>query len=323
MTAESGTGTIDNPPWLGIELRHLAALDALARAQSFRGAAERLGYVQSAVSQQIAHCERVVGMILVERRRGHRTALLTEAGHALAAHAAAIMAQLDAARADLAPFVGNDETPRLRIGVAPSLGSTAGLRLTQALHRLDPSLAVETVEPTQDGEIEALASDGDVDLALGECGGEPGHLASRTLFADPYILIVPARSPAAGKSFVGLDDLRRLPLLAPSAAQGLGHAERHLRAHGVTASQTSESVGIATVQALVAQGSGAAVLPRRAVGTRERGIVAISLKAVLPPRPVGLAHRGAGSRFPADARSGTPPSPRRTKPPKPAEHLHA
>ena len=55
-------------------------------------AAVRLGYTQSAVSQQIAALEREAGTKLVQRNaRGIR---LTEAGEALVRHAEAILARL-------------------------------------------------------------------------------------------------------------------------------------------------------------------------------------------------------------------------------------
>ena len=52
--------------WIGLELRHLTALQAIAETGSFKGAAARLGYTPSAISQQIASLERIVG------HAGHR-----------------------------------------------------------------------------------------------------------------------------------------------------------------------------------------------------------------------------------------------------------
>jgi DNA-binding transcriptional LysR family regulator len=74
--------------WHGIELRHLLALDAVAREGSFHGASARLGYVPSAVSQQIADVNATVQALvaagigaaivpaLAVDRRDRRTATL-------------------------------------------------------------------------------------------------------------------------------------------------------------------------------------------------------------------------------------------------------
>ena len=102
--------------WSGIEMRHLVALDAVAREGSFRRAATRLGYVQSAISHQIAALEGLIGKRLIDRSRGTRPLALTPAGEILLAHADALIARVRAAQADLAALDG--EGPR-RSGSAP------------------------------------------------------------------------------------------------------------------------------------------------------------------------------------------------------------
>src|SRR3954451_7697305 len=106
MTAEN---------WHGMELRHLAALRAVADARSFSEAARGLGYTQSAVSGQILGLERIAGSRVFVRTRGTRPLELTDAGRVLLARANAIAAQLEAARAEIAGAAPAHDS-RVRLG---------------------------------------------------------------------------------------------------------------------------------------------------------------------------------------------------------------
>jgi len=108
--------------WAGVELRHLVALDAVAREGSFRRAAVRLGYVQSAISHQIAALESLTGKRLIDRSRGTRPLALTPAGQILLAHAGAVIARVRAAQTDLAAL--DDE-----VDLAPRSTETLDARL--------------------------------------------------------------------------------------------------------------------------------------------------------------------------------------------------
>src|SRR6476469_7485166 len=116
--------------WLGVDLRHLAGREAVARTGSFGRAARELGYTQSAVSQQIAQLERMVGQRLFDRHGGPRRVEPTEAGLLLLVRADAIVARLDAARADMAALA-EGAAGTLRVGIYQSVGT----RLLPALVR--------------------------------------------------------------------------------------------------------------------------------------------------------------------------------------------
>src|SRR4051795_10049645 len=105
---------------LGIELRHLVALQAIAEHGSFGRAAKALGYTQSAISQQVAALERAVGGRVIEGPGGPKPVTLTEAGELLLRHAEAIVARLKAAQADLAAFAAGAAGP-LRVGTYQSV----------------------------------------------------------------------------------------------------------------------------------------------------------------------------------------------------------
>src|ERR1700738_2324608 len=108
--------------WRGLELRHLIALQAVAHAGPFGRAARLLGYTQSAMSQQIAALEELVGQRLIERARGQPSVDLTEAGRLLLAHAETILARIQAAHADFDAF-GQGALGVLRVGTYQSVST--------------------------------------------------------------------------------------------------------------------------------------------------------------------------------------------------------
>src|SRR3954465_9764194 len=82
-----------------LDVRRLRVLRAVAEHGTFAAAAVELQYTPSAVSQQIAALEREAGAGLGPR--GPRGARLTQAGAILDRHAAVVLGQLAAARAEL------------------------------------------------------------------------------------------------------------------------------------------------------------------------------------------------------------------------------
>src|SRR5664279_5672793 len=105
-----------------VEFRHLLSFRAVAATGSFHEAAQSLDYTQSAVSQHVAALESVLGVRLLDRSRGRRTVELTEAGTLLLRHADAIVARMQAARADLRAYA-EGATGVLRVGTYQSVGA--------------------------------------------------------------------------------------------------------------------------------------------------------------------------------------------------------
>ena len=77
------------------DLNALATLSVVARARSFRAAADQLGVTRSAVSQAVRKVEDALGTAVL--RRTTRSVALTEAGEALLERVAPALAEIDAA----------------------------------------------------------------------------------------------------------------------------------------------------------------------------------------------------------------------------------
>jgi DNA-binding transcriptional LysR family regulator len=275
--------------WFGIELRHLAALEAVAREGSFRRAAERLGYVQSAISHQIAALEGLTGKRLIERSRGTRPIALTDAGEVLLAHADAVIARMRAAQADLAAL-GGAGTTALRVGSTQDVTARVIPSLLRAFARVRPDVVVTLHESETPARLVQQLERGDVDLAFVDLPLPPGDLDAVSLFHDPYIVIVQAVTPLARRREpMTLAAVAELPMVAHAPTRP--RVEAHLRAAGADPRFVLQSEASATVQALVAAGLGAALLPRLAVddSATDTAILGLNPPDAIPPRTIALA----------------------------------
>lgn len=240
--------------WLGIELRHLAALSAVAEEGTFRAAAQRLGYVQSAISQQISALESIVGVTLVERGRGGGSLRLSPTGRFVLGCAEAVLAEMRIARAELRR-IARDAPDALHVGATHdvAVGMVPEVLAAGAQHFADA--AIELVERTHDSALLKLVREASLDIAFAELPLPAGPYEHLEVFTCPWVLLGTDAVPT-------LEALARLPLLATPASRAFGElrARFQLAADGVQADVWQ------TVRALALASAGPALVPARFAG---------------------------------------------------------
>ena len=275
--------------WLGVELRHLAALEAVGRRRSFHGAARELGYTQSAVSQQIAQLERNVGQRLVDRPGGPRPVALTDAGRLLLRHADAIVAQLDAAQADMAAFAEGAAGP-LRVGIYQSVGARILPGLLRRFKQEWPLVEVSVREEIDAADLLRLLEHGELDLTFADLPLPDGPFEAVEVLRDPYVLLVQAGSALAErKTAPPLRALRGVPIVT---WRHVGEPETYLRGRVPDLNIVFRSDDNGTLVGLVAEGLGVAVVPQLVVNPRNPAYVALPFGDRIPARHLAIVwHR--------------------------------
>src|SRR6266536_3070511 len=135
--------------WASLDVRRLAAFEAVARTGSISRAAKELGYTQPAVSHQIVTLERLTGSRLFDRGSGRGQATLTPAGHLFATHVEALESRLASAHADL-QALQDGATHTLRVGAFQSVSARILPSLVQELRANDGSPPIELTETSEE-----------------------------------------------------------------------------------------------------------------------------------------------------------------------------
>jgi DNA-binding transcriptional LysR family regulator len=277
-----------------LELRHLIALDAVADAGTFGRAAERLGYTQSAVSQQIAALEKLLGEPVFDRPGGPRPVELTPLGEHLLAEARDLLARAAGLWESVDRF-RTGEVGRLTIGTFQSASTKVLPRIVGEMVRRFPDVEIRVVESDVDDVLNRGLASGELDLSF-VVGTWTGAYESVHLFDDPFVLVARPGDFAPGP--VPISVLFDAPMVGQNENSCQIMNEQGLRAAGVDPDYVFRTNDNGTVTAMVKAGLGLAVQPLLCVEPGDPGISLHPLQPPLPDREVAIAWRSGRTLSP-------------------------
>lgn len=270
-----------------LEVRHLVAFDAVAAEGTFGRAAEKLGYTQSAISQQIASLERLVDGKLFDRPGGPKPVELTPLGTQLLASARELLARVDAIGADIDRF-RTGEIGRITVGTYQSVSAKVLPQVVGRMRSEYPDVEIRVFESDLDDELDAALARGDLDLSF-VVGDWTGLFESRPLFNDPFVLV--SRPGDFKPGAVRLSELNGQPMVGQHANSCQIMNEMGLRAAGLEPNYVFRTNDNGTVSAMVKAGLGVAVMPLLCVESGDPGIELHPLRPSLPDRRISIAWR--------------------------------
>ena len=281
-----------------LDMRLLVAFDAVAAEGTFGRAAERLGYTQSAVSQQIASLERLLGERVFDRPGGPRPVELTPFGTHLLELGRGVLDHLDRVGHDLDRFRTGD-AGRLRVGTFQSISNTVLPQLIGAMRKELPNLEIVAFESDYDEVLNERLAAGELDLSfvVGDTGGD---FDTRHLLNDPFRLLArPGQFPVGPVQISAIGDE---PLVGQHQNSCQLINEAGLRSAGVEPSYVFRTNDNGTVAAMVRAGMGVAVLPLLCVEPEDPRVSLHPLEPEFPGREISIAWRRGHTLSPAAER---------------------
>lgn len=261
-----------------MDLRHLATLDAVATEGTFGKAADRLGYTQSAVSQQVAALEKAVGGAVFDRPGGPKPVRLTPLGEVVLTHGRELLARATATEDAVERFKAGEG--RVDIGTFQSVTNVILPTVVRQILTEHPGADIrlfeeETDQPTADG-LDLVFFDGRVKDA-----------EQVKILDDPYVLVTRRGQFPAGP--VPLQTLHGAAMVAQPPICDQARVERVYADAGVAPLIVFRTADNRGVISMVRAGMGVAVMPRLALDVPSDDLSTHELEPALAPREIYLA----------------------------------
>jgi DNA-binding transcriptional LysR family regulator len=244
-----------------MEMQQIRYFLALARTLNFTRAAEECNVSQSALTRAIQALEGELGGELI--RREHSKSHLTELGRRMLPLMERCFDSAVTAKA-LARSISKDEIAPLSIAVSHSVNVELVMGPIAELFRTLPGLQLK-LNHGGAAEILELLKQGEAEIAVaGPIEPNWERLDRWPLFDEPFELAVRDDHALARENEVTIEKLARYPLFRQRECEMREAAARLFEARGVSSANMHEVVTHHDLMALVANGLGAAILPRSA-----------------------------------------------------------
>src|SRR5579859_1404355 len=283
-----------------MDIAQLRYLVALADELHFTRAAAREHIAQPALSQQIRRLEDELGIALVERTT--RRVSITEAGELLVARARRILAELEAARAELQAVRGV-QSGRVLVGALHTMGPVDLALVLAEFHHRHPGVELTVREQSSEELAEMLRVD-ELDLAFLSVTEriESHGLGLQQLVSEELVVVLPVdhrlrdrtavrMAELADEQFISFREGARLRELLMGAGRSAGFEPEVML----------ESNEARRIRRLVSRGMGVAILPHS--DAVEPGGAEVCVASLIEPavrRDISLAWR-EGRRHPPAA----------------------
>ncbi len=271
-----------------LDPHRLRMFAAVVAAGSVHQAAANLGYTPSAVSQQLAALQRETGLRLMERNG--RGIVPTATGRLLADEAAAVLERL-AALDGLVTDLREGRVGSLSISYFASAGASWIPPLVATLTSEFPELRIDLRLVELAGESND-PPDVEIFVEGSPSDSVPGFDV-HPLLEEPYLAVLPASHPLAGRAAVTLRDLADEPWVDNDFSRGPCRqiVIDACASVGFTPAFHIETHDYPTAISFVAAGIGITVLPRLGLGVLPPGLVVIPVVDPTPVRRISVRVR--------------------------------
>ena len=272
---------------MDVQIGQLRCFLAVAEARHFTRAARSLGLAQPSVSAQVRSLESESGTAMFHRQKGHIS--LTPAGEALLPFARRIVADVDAATAEIREVEGLARG-RITVGATPSLAAALLPTALSRFHAAYPGIDL-AIRESGSRELVAALEEGAVDIALVILPVRHDVLDTQPLLREELVVAVAKGHPLASRRTVSVSDLRDIPLVMFREGYDLrASTEAAFRAAGFAPTIAVEGGEMDGVLRLTAAGLGAAIVPSLVIEPHA-ALRAVRIAGAALTRTIGLAHR--------------------------------